>query len=400
MSMNITFPNGLSTEEFLRDYWQKKPLYIPAAINDFQDPLEPEELAGLACEDEIAARIILNEKNNDWQVRHNPFTENDFTSLPATHWTVLVQDLNKHIHELDLLLDAFSFLPAWRIDDVMVSYASPHGGVGPHTDQYDVFLLQGMGTRRWQINNPKDGSAKEEQKLVEGIDLRILENFEPEQEFLLQPGDMLYLPPGVQHYGVSDKPCMTYSVGLRAPTQLELLGDYIDQCTLQQNNESELRYRDPVLQSKNNSGEITPDAIKNITALIKNIPTDDADIKKWFGQFITSTHHNLSGIPLKPTESTDYFLQRIQQGETLYRNIASRFAYIENTNSTDIYIDSTTITLTDDIALLAKTICNHRQLTANELSNYLENPDCLNLLAAWHEIGLLEFSETEDDNDD
>ncbi|MCK4744131.1 MAG: cupin domain-containing protein [Sulfuriflexus sp.] len=394
MPITLTFPNGISHDEFLRDYWQKKPLHIPAALNNFQDPLEPEELAGLACEDEIAARIIFDNGNNDWQVRQNPFTEEDFTSLPATHWTVLVQDLNKHISELDLLLEAFSFLPAWRIDDVMVSYAAPQGGVGPHTDQYDVFLLQGMGTRRWQLS-----SAKDDEELIAGIDLKILNNFNAEQEFLLQPGDMLYLPPGVQHYGVSDEPCMTYSVGLRAPTQLELLGDYIDQRTLTQNDDSERRYRDPAITTNSNSGEITADAIKNIAELIKNIPSNDADIKQWFGQFITSTLHSLDTIPIKPETNSDELLQHIKQGDILHRNAASRFAYIENTDSADIYIDSSTINLAGANASIAKHICNHRQFTENDLSDWLANPQCLALLTAWYEIGLLEFANNEDNDD-
>ena len=393
MPITLTFPNGMSHDEFLRDYWQKKPLHIPAALTGFQDPLEPEELAGLACEDEIAARIILDNGNNDWQVRQNPFTEEDFTSLPETHWTVLVQDLNKHISELDLLLEAFAFLPAWRIDDIMASYAAPQGGVGPHTDQYDVFLLQGMGTRRWQIS-----SAKDDEELITNIDLKILKNFSAEEEFLLQPGDMLYLPPGVQHYGVSDKPCMTYSIGLRAPTQLELLGDYIDHCTLNQNDKSERRYRDPSLKN-NNCGEITADAISNIAELIKNIPSDEADIKQWFGQFITSTLHALDSIPVEPETDSDNLLQHIQQGEILRRNAASRFAYIENTDSTDIYIDSSAINLNGANASIAKHICNHRQFTANDLSDWLANPQCLALLSAWYEIGLLEF-ENDEDNDD
>jgi len=395
MSMTLTFPEGITTDIFLRDYWQKKPLYLPAALTNFREPLQPEELAGLACEDEIAARIILQQENNHWQVKHNPFTEDDFTSLPATHWTVLVQDLNKHIDELDHLLEAFSFLPAWRIDDVMVSYAAPHGGVGPHTDQYDVFLLQGMGTRRWQIS-----SASENEKLIDNIDVRILKHFKPEQEFLLQPGDLLYLPPGVQHYGVSDQPCMTYSIGLRAPTQLELLGDYIDYRILSQQLEKEVRYHDPILNDTHSPGEITSDAINNITDLIKNIPTDKAEIRKWFGQFITSTHHSLSEIPLQPTSNSQLFVQQIQQGDHMFRNAASRFAYIENDHGTDIYIDSCSVTLTGEMAELAKTICNHRRLSSNELSKWLNNSSCLAMLAAWSEAGLLEFPNDELKNDD
>ena len=392
MKLAINFPNGMTCDEFLRDYWQKRPLYIPAALNHFTDPLAPEELAGLACEEEIAARIILDNGNNNWQVRHNPFTEEDFTSLPASRWTVLVQDLNKHIPELDQLLDAFDFLPSWRIDDVMVSYAAPYGGVGPHTDQYDVFLIQGMGTRRWQLS-----SAKENEKLIDDIDVRILENFEPEQEFILQPGDMLYLPPGEQHYGVSDSPCMTYSIGLRAPTQLELLGDYIDQLTLNQSDAKERRYRDPALAS-NPSGEITDDAIKKIVDLIKDIPNNKNEIKHWFGKFITSTHQTLTDIPVTSNLDLSNFKQRIHQGEILYRNPTSRFAYIENNDTTLIYIDSCSISLTDTTAGIAKHICNHRQFNANDLSDWLANEQSLDLLCAWYEIGLLEFSEDDSEN--
>ncbi len=390
--MNLTFPDGITTDEFLRDYWQKKPLYIPAALNHFTDPLEPEELAGLACEEDIAARIILDNGNDDWQVRHNPFNEDDFTTLPSTHWTVLVQDLNKHIRELDQLLEAFDFLPSWRVDDVMVSYAAPYGGVGPHTDQYDVFLLQGMGTRRWQIC-----SAKENNTLIEDIDLRILKHFEAEQEFLLQPGDMLYLPPGAQHFGVSDKPCMTYSIGLRAPTQLELLGDYIDQLTLNQNDADELRYRDPLL-SRQNSGEITTETIEKIVTLIKTIPDSATEIKHWFGKFITSTHQTLIDIPIIPTQDQEKSLTRIQQGDILYRNPTSRFAYIEHNNKTQLYIDSCSIILSDANAGLAKHICNHRQFNNNDLADWFANPASLALLCAWIEIGLLEFDDNESNN--
>jgi len=390
--MTLTFPNGMTADEFLRDYWQKKPLYIPAALKHFTDPLVPEELAGLACEDDIAARIILNDDKNNWQVRHNPFSEADFTTLPETHWTVLVQDLNKHIRELDQLLDAFTFLPAWRIDDVMVSYAAPYGGVGPHTDQYDVFLLQGLGTRRWQVSDAKKNAA-----LIEDIDLRILKEFDAEQEFLLQPGDILYLPSGVQHYGVSDEPCMTYSIGLRAPTQLELLGDYIDQLTLKQNNNADLRYSDPQLTNAN-TGEIKPEALKQITQLIKTIPHDEAEIKHWFGRFITSTHQTLISIPTKSEIDTSIFKQRIQQGDTLYRNPTSRFAYIENTDSTSFYIDSCSATLSGATAGVAKYICNHRSFNANVLSDWLVDEQCLMLLSTWQDIGLLEFSD-EDDNE-
>ncbi|NNG13639.1 MAG: cupin domain-containing protein, partial [Gammaproteobacteria bacterium] len=145
MISSINFPDGIDAKIFVRDYWQKKPLLIKNALPGFTDPLTPEELAGLACEEGIASRLICEHGETPWQVKHGPFSEDDFTSLPESHYTFLVQDLNRYIPELNQLLDNFNFLPSWRIDDVMASYAAPHGTVGPHTDQYDVFLIQGLG---------------------------------------------------------------------------------------------------------------------------------------------------------------------------------------------------------------------------------------------------------------
>jgi len=388
MINTLNLPTGITPEIFLRDYWQQKPLYIPAALNNFTDPLEPEELAGLACEDDIAARIIIEQANQQWQVQHNPFTESDFTSLPASNWCVLVQDLNKHIRELDLMLDAFSFLPSWRIDDVMVSYAAPNGTVGPHTDQYDVFLLQGMGSRRWQIN-----SSSDDNQLIEGLDLRILKHFVAEKEYVLQTGDMLYLPAGVQHYGVSDEPCMTYSVGFRAPTQLELIGDYIDHLTLKNNAPDELRYTDPALSNTDPCGNITNDALRGIKQLIHHLPDDDSALHQWFGDFITSTHQALSEIPLQPSESCDAFFTILGEGETLYRNPASRFAYIETGQGIDVYIDGCHTHLDGACAELAEVICNHRALPQQMIENWLQDSTCKNMLCAWYEMGLLEFED-------
>ena len=191
--MTAFFNTGLTQQQFLQQYWQKKPLLIRQAFSDFQSPISPDDLAGLACEPEIESRLI-EEKGalGPWQVRSGPLTEDDFARLPSTHWTMLVQDVDKHLPELQSLLDPFRFIPDWRRDDLMVSYAPQHGSVGPHTDGYDVFLLQAMGERRWQIND----KAMTDAALIEGLDVQILQEFHPDQSWDLQPGDMLYLPPG------------------------------------------------------------------------------------------------------------------------------------------------------------------------------------------------------------
>ena len=200
----------LSEERFLSDYWQQKPLLIRGAWPNFQAPIDADELAGLALEDEVESRLIIG---SDYAVEQGPFAEERFASLPAREWTLLVQAVDLWVPEVAEMLRRFSFLPRWRIDDIMVSYATDGGGVGPHFDDYDVFLLQGSGQRRWQIGDYCDANSA----LSEHSQLKILDAFDAQQDWLLNPGDMLYLPPRLAHCGVAVGECCTYSVGFRAP---------------------------------------------------------------------------------------------------------------------------------------------------------------------------------------
>ena len=201
-------PLGMPPEQFLRDYWQKRPLLIRNAFPGFESPIQPEDLAGLACEDGVLARIVQHDRASDgWKVSHGPFPEEMFPGMPHQDWTLLVQDVDKWDADIAALLPHFSFLPRWRIDDVMVSFAAPGGSVGAHIDQYDVFLLQAHGHRRWQIDarpNPPLGYRPD-------VELRLLQQFDPSHDWVLGPGDMLYLPPGVPHHGVAEDACLTFS---------------------------------------------------------------------------------------------------------------------------------------------------------------------------------------------
>ena len=213
--------NNLTPAQFLAEYWQKKPLLIRGAIPDFKGLLTPNELAGLACEDSVQARII-QQKKESWAVKHGPFDDADFAKLPAKDWTLLVQSVNHHLPEASDLLGLFNFIPHARLDDLMVSYAPKGGGVGAHVDSYDVFLLQGSGKRNWKI------SAQTDLTLVENAPLKILQNFNAEQEWTLEAGDMLYLPPQIAHWGISESDdCMTYSIGFRAPKTRELQHEFL-----------------------------------------------------------------------------------------------------------------------------------------------------------------------------
>lgn len=215
---------GISAREFLRDYWQKKPLLIRQAIPGFQSPISPDELAGLSLEEEVESRLVIEHGAQPWELRRGPFTEETYQSLPERDWTLLVQAVDQFVPEVSELLEHFRFLPSWRIDDVMISYAAPGGGVGPHFDNYDVFLLQGYGKRRWRIGQMCDSQSP----LMKHADLRILADFEGSDDWVLEPGDMLYLPPRLAHLGTAVDECMTYSVGFRAPSAAEVLTHFTD----------------------------------------------------------------------------------------------------------------------------------------------------------------------------
>lgn len=206
------FPD-LDLEIFLNEYWQKKPFLIRNPWGAWSNPLEPAELAGLACEESVEARIVT-QRNGRWAVEHGPFTEARFGQPDAGPWTLLVQAVDHHVPDVAALIDPFRFMPNWRIDDVMVSYATDGGGVGPHFDQYDVFLIQGAGQRRWRVG----GSCDQATALLPHDDLGLMEEFEATDEWTLNPGDILYVPPRIAHEGTAiGDDCMTYSIGFRAP---------------------------------------------------------------------------------------------------------------------------------------------------------------------------------------
>ena len=254
---------GFDSEEFISRYWQKQPYVLRNAFAEFESPVSPEELAGLACEEDVHCRLVI-EKDGDspWQLRYGPFEDEDFLNLPETHYSLLVSECEKWLPELADLLDQFRFIPDWRIDDLMLSYAPKHGSVGPHVDEYDVFLLQAMGSRRWQYCE----SRIENPKLIPKLDLAILQEFTPDQEIVLNPGDMLYLPPGFAHHGVALERCMTYSVGFRAPDAVTTLESFA--LEIERLGTNVPRYSDSDLELDRHHAEITGTEIARFRALV------------------------------------------------------------------------------------------------------------------------------------
>ena len=267
-------------DEFLQEYWQQKPLLIRQALPGYISAISPDELAGLALEEEVESRLVVGGGNN-WSLRHGPFTEQDFLDLPQQDWTLLVQAVDLWVPQVQQLLELFAFLPPWRLDDVMVSFACPGGSVGPHFDQYDVFLLQVEGTRRWQIGGQCDGSTP----LKSDCQIRVLESFSSREEWLLEPGDMLYLPPGIAHWGVAESECLTYSIGFRSPNIADLLADLAVELMAQG---YDAHYRDPAMSQALAGPDIAQAFVAQAKQQLWQAIDNDDLIGDWFARFMTA----------------------------------------------------------------------------------------------------------------
>lgn len=383
MTNTKTFPvlGHISAEQFLQDYWQKQPLLIRDAIAGYTTPVSPDELAGLACEAEVESRIVLEHEDSDevlpWELRHGPFAEDSFARLPESHWTLLVQECNKYVPELALLLDEFNFVPGWRVDDVMVSYAVAGGSVGPHVDQYDVFLLQGLGQRHWQID-PQSTSGQQAGELPDFLpntELRILRQFEAQQEWVLNPGDILYLPPGVAHYGVALDECMTMSVGFRAPSHYDLLTAFADDRFARVSDPFRIpRYTDPDLALQEHSGQIGDQALQRVVDIIQSYTRDPDTIKRWFGQFITEPKHEFETLVPQTGYTVATLRKALQANDLVYRSESAKYAFIDQSpDVTYFYVNSMEIPLTHDQQALAPLVCNQRRISSQQLLSLMTN---------------------------
>ncbi len=271
----------LDTEAFLARHWQQRHLFVPGALPGFRPPIDAGELAGLALEPEVESRII-EQRDGAWQLRHGPFVESDF-HCPGP-WTLLVQAVDHYHPEVAALRHLVGFLPGWRVDDVMVSYAADGGGVGPHFDSYDVFLLQGSGRRTWRIGPFCDADTP----LLPHPELRILQHFECEAEYELGPGDLLYVPPGVAHWGIARGECTTFSIGFRAPRVTEMVSRWVDQLLAEL--DPDLRYRDLRQEPATRPGEIRPADLRRALAQVQGA-LDQAGDERWFGELVTEPRY-------------------------------------------------------------------------------------------------------------
>ena len=375
--MTAFFNTGLTQQQFLNEYWQKKPLLIRQAFTNFQSTITADDLIELACEPDIESRLIeQSEQSGDWLLKSEGLSEQDFDKLPATHWTVLVQDIDKHLPELQPVIDPFRFLPDWRHDDLMASYAPKSGSVGAHTDSYDVFLLQTMGTRRWQVSD----QPILQPELITGLDLQILKTFDPDQSWDLAPGDMLYVPPHFAHHGVALDDCITFSIGFRAPSKVEVL-DAVTNALLE-GNLGQGRYSDPELITAQHTHEISQQAVTKVKQLLHDV-IDEADplIASALGRLVTDTKNSL--IELAEDNSSDLptaeeLTVQFKQGKVLERNLYYRFAWTRNDQTSQLFFAAEAYDLSDyehAILLTEKTL-----LTEAEWRLLSLNPQSVDVL--------------------
>ena len=381
---------GLTVERFLAEHWQKKPLLVRSALPHVVPPLSPDELAGLACETEVESRIVVRHADpaRPYSLRQGPFNETDFAALPARDWTLLVQDCDKQAPSTAAFLDPFRFIPDWRIDDLMISFATAGGGVGPHVDQYDVFLVQVLGRRRWQI-----AASRPTAREIVGLDLRVLAEFTPEQEWVLEPGDMLYLPPGVPHHGEALDDCMTCSIGFRAPTVREMYGDLA--ALIHGSIAEGARYSDPDLRAEHARprGRIAPTALAAVRQQVReHLRPTDQELDTWFARFATEPKPGLRPTPPDQPLDPETLAEELHAGAWLMRDPRALLAWIELPGG-DLLLaaDGAGHPLPATLRPLAELLCTSPECPPQALGRYLGDPQARALLAALQNQGTLEL---------
>jgi len=334
-SIPLCLPNTITPEQFLSDYWQKKPLLIKQGLPQLIGMFEPEDILGLAIDEDATARLLTQaaskqEGQPQWQLKKNPLTEADFDNLPE-QWSVLVQNLEQWSPELGALWQALDFIPQWQRDDIMVSYAPKGGSVGKHYDDYDVFLAQGFGSRRWQLGKFCD----EQTQFVADEPIRLFDDMgEIIFDEILEAGDVLYVPPKLAHFGVAQDDCLTFSFGCRRPNLMQIIDSLADVAT----NDSALFIPMLLPQAMQASGELKTDSIEAIkTQLLQLLQSERGDtiIRQAVSEVVSKRQYDV----LVPEESltTDEMIAALATGATLQADYSNRLLYTQADNDIVLY---------------------------------------------------------------
>ena len=359
--MISTLLGGLTPQQFLTEYWQKKPLLIRQALPDFKGIMSHDALLAMAQDEDVESRLVRRGRDG-WEVRSGPQRAANLRRK-RDPWTVLVQGVNLSVEAGDALMRCFNFIPQARLDDLMVSYATDGGGVGPHFDNYDVFLLQGTGQRRWRISDQQD------RRFVEDAPLRILADFQPTEEWVLEPGDMLYLPPHWAHDGVAVGECTTYSIGFRAPTAQELAEGFLD--WLQQRIALEGIYSDPDLQPATEPARIEAGMIEQIARMLEQIRWNKDMVADFVGSYLSEPKAHVFFDPPDSPMSPKRFAEAIAKNGC---RLDPRAQLLVSANALYLNGERVDESALEDRDLLA--LANNRSLPAERCKN-ATNPEGL-----------------------
>jgi len=361
---------GIPPSTFLAEYWQKRPLLVRQALPGFGDWLDRDGLSALACRDDAESRLVRHQRGR-WRLDHGPFAREELDALPARGWSLLVSGVNHLLPEGDRLLHAFDFVPHARLDDLMVSFAPDGGGVGPHFDSYDVFLIQGLGRRRWEIGGQDDLA------LVEGAPLRILRNFRAEQSWELEPGDILYLPPRFAHNGVALGDCMTWSVGFRAPKAQEIVGEFLNH--LQDTLDIPGMYADPALRQPRHPARLPDELVDWAAGVVDSLRWGRADIVDFLGRYLSEPKaHVFFEPPTRPLSPATFARRVAVTGVAL--DARSRCLFSVRT----FFMNGERVEAAPALLPALRQLADHRRLPPGEYAQSL-----LALLHAWYAAGYL-----------
>ena len=395
--MNL-LPPDFDEAHFLAEYWQKKPLLIRGK-KPFVDPIGIPEIAGLACEEFIESRLVVSDPaRTKWQVHNGPFTEEFLRGLPHSHWSLLVQAVDQWHDDVRAMLQDFDFIPNWRIDDVMISLASNEGGVGPHFDFYDVFLVQGEGQKRWRLGGHVDSNSA----MIPDTALKLLKDFDTQEDWVVEPGDILYIPPNIAHYGVSIGNSVTYSIGFRTPSVVEVLDDLSNE--LMQGLHEEYRYIDRAPKKPTLPGKIDGQVGEDLLALLQEHIADKERLTRTFGKYMTQPKYPYLLEHSSPL-TVEQLLTALEAGLPLGRNPSSRFAYYEldthsDSKAFELYVDGNAFSCPVSMHALLPRFCD---AFAEEIAwqQYAEHDnDCAQLLVALYNQGSLWLIDQSDEDEE
>ena len=377
--------NKMSQNEFLTKYWQKQPVVIRQGFKDFVDPISADEFAGIAMEEAVQSRLV-SKKDGQWQAEFGPFES--YEHLGERDWSLVIQALDNFSEEAAELIEPFRFLPHWRLDDLMASFATEGGSVGPHIDNYDVFICQGSGKRHWRV-----GSCGQHAEVIAHEALLHVEPFKAIIDVELECGDILYIPPGYPHEGIALEPSMSFSIGFRANSAISLLSGFADH--LIDNDLGGQLLEDPNRQTITHSGEITNQDYTNIKQQLQNLLDDDNVFNEFVGKFLTSAKHELDLMPSEEPFEPDEVSELLGLHGIKRLGGLRAFYFEDSINQGVCYINGEQVSFDAEVAPAVKLLCDNLTVMPNELSSWCKNKHFIDLMVTLLDQGFWFWVEAE-----